>query len=217
MKQIIKQPCPEQFEEWKIRFKRRNRHKPTYDDLSDAPEVKQKLKKSLLEEQGHICCYCMKRITAEESHIEHFVPRTLSWKYPAKDIQLGYENLFASCMGENADGSHCGHHKDKYYSDSLLCPTETDMEKHFTYSANGAITGTDEQGKETVDVLNLDCYVLRAHRTAAIWSCGLYDDSCDDREELVRIFREKDEEGNYAPFCAAILDVLERDLSNAET
>ena len=43
------------------------------------------LRKSLLEEQGYICCYCMSRIDCKNSKIEHFKPQSLH-----RDKQIDY-------------------------------------------------------------------------------------------------------------------------------
>ena len=56
-------------------------------------KVKEDLRKSLLEEQGYICAYCMKRI--EESadiKIEHYEARN-------RTNELSYKNLLAVCKG----------------------------------------------------------------------------------------------------------------------
>lgn len=56
-------------------------------------KVKEDLRKSLLEEQGYICAYCMKRI--EESadiKIEHYEARN-------RTNELSYKNLLVACKG----------------------------------------------------------------------------------------------------------------------
>lgn len=56
-------------------------------------KVKEDLRKSLLEEQGYICAYCMKRI--EEStdiKIEHYEARN-------RTNELSYKNLLVVCKG----------------------------------------------------------------------------------------------------------------------
>ena len=57
------------------------------------PDVKIQLRESLLKEQGHLCAYCMRRITdAKDTKIEHFEART-----PENELQ--YHNLLAVCRG----------------------------------------------------------------------------------------------------------------------
>lgn len=63
----------------------------SFDDM-DA-DVKIQLRESLLKEQGHLCAYCMRRITdAKDTKIEHFEART-----PENELQ--YHNLLAVCRG----------------------------------------------------------------------------------------------------------------------
>ena len=61
----------------------------------------QKLKQALLDEQGYICAYCMKKISLElnEKHkpkveVEHYKPRENN-----KELELNYNNLLAVCNG----------------------------------------------------------------------------------------------------------------------
>lgn len=64
------------------------------DDI-DGSNRRQRLRKNLVDEQGKICCYCMRRISTNSSHIEHFLPKEIF-----TDKDLSYENLLASCNGE---------------------------------------------------------------------------------------------------------------------
>lgn len=54
---------------------------------------KTELRRSLLEEQGYLCAYCMKRIRQENKvKIEHYEARN-------KENELDYQNLLAVCDG----------------------------------------------------------------------------------------------------------------------
>ncbi|MCL2424893.1 MAG: TIGR02646 family protein [Oscillospiraceae bacterium] len=68
----------------------------TYDDLKGDP--KQKVRESLVKEQGGICAYCMKRIqaTSEDMKIEHYLPKA---KKEFRDKELCYQNMLAVCYG----------------------------------------------------------------------------------------------------------------------
>ena len=54
----------------------------------------------------------MKRISLDSSHIEHFWPKTF---FP--QIDLDYNNMFASCNGDGIIGidGHCGHKKEDWW------------------------------------------------------------------------------------------------------
>ena len=64
-------------------------------------------RKFLLEEQGYLCAYCMKRIPhihvemgveRDDMKIEHLVPQTASHSMRYK-LDITYSNMFACCMG----------------------------------------------------------------------------------------------------------------------
>lgn len=84
------------------------RSKPgaTFDDFKNPG--KEKLRISLLEEQGYICAYCMKKIHNDTfTKIEHYQKRNST-------NQLLYTNLLAVCDGNE-------HHKGKYRKCDLTC------------------------------------------------------------------------------------------------
>ena len=97
MKKINKQESPQWFEDWKKNFKVANNREPHYkndfstDDM-DGVNRRRKLRECLVDEQGEICCYCMRKITTVLSHVEHFLPKD---SFRNKDLE--YDNLFASC------------------------------------------------------------------------------------------------------------------------
>lgn len=67
----------------------------TIDGTANNPYSKEELKQSLIEEQGHICCYCGQAIENDNwSVIEHLNPKTANL---CKTYD--YTNLLASCDG----------------------------------------------------------------------------------------------------------------------
>ncbi len=64
-----------------------------YDGPNFTP-VKEKIRKQLLEEQGHLCAYCMQRIYKETMKVEHWHCQD---RYPNEDLQYG--NLLGVCQG----------------------------------------------------------------------------------------------------------------------
>ena len=160
---ITKQAEPASFATWKA-----NNPTATYkDDLKKEREIKKELKKSLIEEQHHLCCYCECRIRRDNSHIEHFKPKG-DPRY--SHLQLDYNNLHASC-GKDRSGSaeeHCGHKKYNEYKNELVSPLEADCADHFTYNISGEISHTSERGKITIDLLNLNSASLKLRRKKLI-------------------------------------------------
>jgi len=89
MKFIAKQEESAEFREWK-ELACADWH-PDWNNLAGAP--KNKLHKTLLVEQGYICCYCNRFIDKTDSHIEHLVPRSQD-----SEKELDYNNVLASCQ-----------------------------------------------------------------------------------------------------------------------
>ena len=69
-----------------------------------TPELRQ----SLLEEQGYLCAYCMRRIPGkdsnsnEDSRIDHILSRSNN-----PDLSLSYSNMVICCPGAINSDFHC--------------------------------------------------------------------------------------------------------------
>jgi uncharacterized protein (TIGR02646 family) len=165
MKHIVKGPEPKEYIEWKA--KACDDWQPTYNDLSG--NVKDAVKKALMEEQGHICCYCERRLSIDDSHIEHFRPQS----EPAVD-PLDYSNMLCSCQHRLKKGEprHCGNLKDHWFDDRLLIsPFESHCESRFAFSADGRIRPSrdgDVAAETTITKLGLGIPKLNALREKAI-------------------------------------------------
>ncbi len=56
--------------------------------------VKDDIRTALLAEQGHVCAYCMQRISEDKMKVEHWASQN---QHP--DKQLSYLNMLACCKG----------------------------------------------------------------------------------------------------------------------
>lgn len=226
VKRIIKNDSPEWFEEWKENFEKENDRKPHYKgDFStgsrNSARRRRKLREELLKEQGYICCYCMKRIDLDSSHNEHFWP-----KDDFEDMDMDYQNLFASCQGDEIfdEDKHCGHRKKDWWEDSMISPTNPDVEKMFRYSASGEVHSVSEREEsEIIDQMisefGLNNYALIRNRKEAIEASELCDKEVSEDEQqdysdeeirkFIEFYSDK-HEGRYVPYCQAIVDSLER-------
>ena len=186
--------------------------KPTYEDDCRG-EVKTQLHKALLQEQGYICCYCGMAITKENSHIEHFKPRSI---YPK--LALEYKNLLASCQRdrEPREPQHCGVKKDDWYDEQLMVsPLDENCADCFRYAASGEILPTDAPDKEeaaqtTIEKLGLSIAKLRLMRSAAIDGALLAIEGLTDEEKLLfaQGYDKPNANGEYEEFCTAITYIL---------
>ncbi len=141
---------------------------PKYDDLDK--HVKMDIRISLLEEQGHICCYCMQRIEIDKMKIEHYQSQS---DFPK--LQLEFKNMLAACEGEIITEKgiilHCDSAKGKKSLDFLN--PNSKAKKHILqnlkYISSGEIISTDEEvQKEVEEILNLNQEQLKLMRKGVI-------------------------------------------------
>jgi uncharacterized protein (TIGR02646 family) len=229
VKRILKDPEPECLIAWKLENVDLS---PTYrDDFQGSP--KKDTHCALILEQGYICCYCQSRIDRRSSHIEHFKPLSV---FP--ELQLDYQNLHASCecggyhsgqsecdeamfadeIEVNYEGSkHCGQLKDYKYDENLISPLDPECEAYFYYNGAGDIRPSNDAEKThaaeiTIDALGLNSKSLTGRRKKA-FDGALFDIdslSTDEGRQLIEDFNQKDENGRFTPFCAAVVYVLKQ-------
>lgn len=201
MKHIEKQAEPQLFSEWKAMAN--EEWQPTYSALGG--ELKKAVKQALMVEQGFICCYCERRLSDNDSHIEHFRPQS----DPSVD-PLDYSNMLCSCQNRLKKGEprHCGNLKDKWFDEKLLVsPLDSTCEEQFAFLGDGSIKSTFEQDQaasETIRKLGLNCSKLKALRKSAI---DVFLDeklSTEEVKMLVMAHLAKDSAGKYGEFWSAI-------------
>ena len=133
------------------------------------------LRAALVAEQRGLCCYCMGRISAEQSKmkIEHW---QCVARYPHE--QLNYRNLLGACMG--GEGKESGvQHCDTKKADRDLrwnpADPEHRIEMRIGYGADGTIQSKDTAfDRQLNDVLNLNIRHIKnarkeAHNGVAGW------------------------------------------------
>ncbi len=201
MKYIIKQKEPKQFSDWKA--KASEDWQPTYTNLAGAP--KEYVKESLMVEQGYICCYCERRLTDNDSHIEHFRPQSEQEVDP-----LDYSNMLCSCQNQIKKGEprHCGNLKDDWFDQKLLIsPLEPGCESRFAYTGDGSIQAAmevDEAAAKTIEKLGLGIPKLNELRARTIEP--FLDDSLSEQElrDFVSGYLAKDASGYLGEFWTTI-------------
>lgn len=175
------------------------------------------LRRQLLQEQGYICCYCMGRISCDNSKIEHFKPQT---KY--RELQIDYQNLFVACKGgeglqekEQFCDTKKGE-KDLKYID-LLASVEQNI-----FYVKGAksisIKSTDKNvDKELNDILNLNVMILEQNRKEAydsvmknLKSRGF---TVPNIKKALNYYKSKHNE-KFEPYCEMIIYFLTKKLKS---
>lgn len=133
-----------------------------YEDMPG--EIKAEVLKSLMEEQGHLCAYCMRRIPEKKKvpgvTIEHWEPQSKS--DAAKG--LDYRNMFAVCSGNRGcgDGKYLTCDAKRGALPLTVSPLKPDTLRTIRYKENGVIFSTDSDiDKELNEYLNLNCDMLQ--------------------------------------------------------
>jgi uncharacterized protein (TIGR02646 family) len=121
----------------------------SYGGFGDTDQL---LKKALLEEQGHICAYCMQRIKVDPNKpkmkVEHIQAQT---NYPNKS--LDYMNMVGVCNGNEGGIGHCDNSKGNKKL-KILFPHKKDCEQLVKYSTSGEINSNPNREEEVKKKLN---------------------------------------------------------------
>lgn len=189
------------------------------------------LRAALVKEQGHLCAYCMQRITATPSgmKIEHWYPQNPA-KRDAKETgptprgPLDFGNMLGVCTG----GEHrprAEQHCDTRKGNRLLTLDPLDHPERFLrFTVDGAVLAkTPAMQRELDDVLNLNVDRLKHNRKRA-WD-GAYaalkrggDRSFRPgslRKEIDRQ-RQLDPHGKRPEYCGHVAFFLEKKLRRTQ-
>ena len=181
-------------------------------------DVKEELLDRLLQEQGHLCAYCMSKIPETRElpegvsavTIEHWLPRN-----PDDKIDVGqgldYKNMFAVCSGRRGCGSEEGMTCDarKGNSEIKVNPLDAKTLSGITYTANGKIKSSDPIIDEDINIrlnLNGETTSLSENRMQVLDSllrdikkrCGTGDISLYCQRRLEKIMEMDDPKIPYA-------------------
>ena len=159
---------------------------PSYVTLQSDIKSYKPLRKQLYKEQRGLCCYCMKKITVENSSIEHFLPESI---FPENETD--YFNLYLACRyseglkggkqycdkskGNKLIGKYIGYlHNDsgknvitkcedliQYTPDGYILPKKQDYISQIKFYQNySLLTPQEKELLGTIEVLNLNCESL---------------------------------------------------------
>lgn len=186
---IKKQAAPQELEALKSEAEKKHLSDSEAYNLLRNP-LKQQVRESLMQEQGHLCAYCMRRIPDErvleedvnlsDVYIEHWQARSSSNEF-ADNKGLDYQNMLAVCSGnEKATGVKSRHKKryftcDKKRENRVLTvnPLDAATLTSIYYLSDGTIKARDlEVDKDLNTTLNLNCnfeaVTLRDNRKAVL-------------------------------------------------
>ncbi len=196
----------------------------TKDDNSKNPPIKTRtnILQDLLEEQGYICAYCMRKISLKNATIEHIVGQ----KYKdnngneiGKEKDTDYDNMLAVCSGIYCKKeNHCDKSRSNYQGKGrellYISPlSKLQMENiKFTHSGKIYFKNLDEDSEENFDlnkVLNLNCSTLVEERKRIlkiIKKLHKYDRS--KAEKLLEIWEAKNPE--FKEYCQVAIFELKK-------
>lgn len=212
MRYIHKKPEPTSLTKWNAKRGNRTPNWKSFDR-----RVKDDVYENLLKEQGYTCAYCGIRITRRTCHIEHFRPKS---KYP--HLTFTYTNLIASCQGEDEDRPtrpvHCGHKKTNWFDEELMIsPLDPNCASYFRFSGAGDILPSHDPNhtnaaETTIKHLALNIDKLRKMRRFAIDTAISICEGLEKQEIKLFIdsYQNMNEQGEYTPFAAAILYILQQ-------
>lgn len=187
---------------------------------------KENVRASLLAEQGHICCYCMKRIPETNvmppgSKIEHFLCQD---EHPQEE--LNYNNMLLACLGNEGFSEHlltCDTRKGKTKFSINPSSRERNIEDLIKYKPNGEIYSSDVTlNAELESILNLNVKALKDNRRVIYEEVQnrIRIEGNRRRNRAVRIrFLEKEKAkhlaqnaGKYSEFCMVGVYVIDKKL-----
>lgn len=191
-------------------------------DYQAMPE----LVRSLYEEQGYICAYCMRRIphhdaiSNEDHRVEHILCREKH-----KDKKLNYSNMVICCPGHIGMEDHCD--KKKGNEDITLSPMEPGFINTLSYTSNGEIKSSDNTyDQELNNILNLNTQLLAQNRKAMLDEIAnqykqykiKYHGRQQERflNKMIKIYSEKHNKNGvqvYIPYCGVAIFFLQKKLN----
>jgi uncharacterized protein (TIGR02646 family) len=160
MRQIHKQAEPAELLQY------RNSPGSTYDGGNFTP-VKAAIRRDLLRDQGYLCAYCMRRITAESMKVEHWQSQT---EFP--ELQLAWINLLGVCDGNEGqpwDQQTCDTRRGNTPLTYNPSNQVHQIESRVKYLGNGKIDSDDQAFADELDnVLNLNWQRLKSNRASIV-------------------------------------------------
>ena len=167
----------------------------------------EELANALIEEQGYLCAYCMRRIDVEHTRIEH-----VHCQSGHSQEVLDYNNMVICCDGDilghnNEKEFHCDRKKGE--RNISFSPTDEFFIDTISYgSKDGEIKSSNEQyDKEMNEVLNLNLPILKRNRfevlrgvinvlgdrNGKVWKKS-------DLQRMLRMYMEKKNYGTYSGY-----------------
>jgi len=229
MKKITKNPDPLVIQELLnfIQSEKKAEIIPSYTNFRE----KEKLRQSLLKEQGYICCFCMRRIenSHETTKIAHVFPQNPvldedKQKVKKENLDLDYRNMLAACDGGKGQPSRL-QHCDTKQGNAVLRINPADPIKNcenlIAYRVSGEIySNNSDINYDLQEVLNLNLETIKKARKEAYDEIMKRLDSEYPNKSFTKTILEKKiaeysqlKDGKYRPYCQYVIYFLRKKLS----
>lgn len=174
--------------------------------------IRDNLRKKLLEDQGYICCYCMSRISCQNSKIEHFEDQSTN-----RPLQLQYSNMYIACKGNEGSPHKC-QCCDTFKGNSNLAFVNFNnhIESNIKYKKSGHIYSDITSLNDDIEsILNLNETILKNNRrnmletliTSMNGHYGKRWKKSNVTHEINR-YKNKDSSGKLKVYCQMIIYYL---------
>lgn len=178
---------------------------------------KEDIREALLEEQGNLCCYCLKRITKGDMKIEHWKPQ-----HPYVELELVYKNMLGACYGNEGKPKHlqcCDTYKGN--TEITINPLSTSCESFIKFTYDGRVVSDNvDINRDLNQTLNLNIQSIVNNRKSVIdgvmetlerkypkqqWTKAII------QKELNK-WDSKNPEGKYNEYCQVAVYYLKKRL-----
>ncbi len=196
-------------------------------------ETKEELRNSFLAEQGHICCYCMKRIPQKlkPEEIEKNFPNSkiehVKCQSKNTNLELNYQNMLLACSGNHGSPrimQTCDTSKGERDLSFNPADIRRNIETLIRYRSNGEIFSDDETiNVELNEILNLNTKDLKDIREVLyreIQQRIIIEGKKRKGKDIQKRFFETEKEnflsligGKYTPYCMIGVYILKKKLS----
>jgi uncharacterized protein (TIGR02646 family) len=212
VKRVLKGAAPLEYRAWLLTVRATNK-----EDYREMPrEVKSVVLEALVDEQGQLCAYTMRRIDANMSHIEHVKPESLC-RLDARGSDLDFANMLA-CFPREGMPRFCRYgaqKKEDWWNAALfVSPLSPTCERMFRFKRDGTVSAlpASAAARNTIRILALDHPTLTEDRRRAIdeYLYGQSHNAPLSRAQASRL-RERVcaiSNGRFIEFCVALRDAL---------
>ncbi len=154
-------------------------------------DVKAAILAQRLDDQGYLCAYTLRRITDETAHLEHIVPRSVSYAANRHEESVNYRNIVACFPKNGGDTSHGYGAPVRKDLPLAVSPCEDQCQRAFGYMRSGRVAPAFPAGHpqyealraQIEETLNLNADFLVRARKDAIKGAGV---STDDDPTAIR-------------------------------